>query len=58
MFSGDMQRYKETKGQESKPLEPLRSNVHAEKTVIYPIDNGMVPHYTGYIPGKKIFFMF
>ncbi|XP_039273108.1 ciliary microtubule inner protein 2B-like [Styela clava] len=33
-------------------LEKRESNPQ-DKTVIYPMNRGMVPHYTGYIPGYK-----
>nr|XP_002125298.1 protein FAM166B-like [Ciona intestinalis] len=35
------------------PLNPVVKPKKLDKSAIYPTDRGMVPHYTGYIPGYK-----
>lgn len=41
-------------GRQNDPVQvQRREEVQKRKSVIYPPDKGMVPHYTGYIPGYK-----
>ena len=53
MFSHDMKRNIGKKGEESKPTLKREPKLQAQKTTIYPINKGMIPHYTGYIPGNS-----
>ena len=51
MFSNDLKAQTVRSTQESPPPLSTRPKPPMDKTVIYPPNIGMIPHYTGYIPG-------
>jgi len=55
VFTDSMRLRKQIDATESKDQvsQPRRAHPNKDKTILYPNNMGMVPHYTGYIPGKS-----
>uniref|UniRef100_H2YCH3 Ciliary microtubule inner protein 2B n=1 Tax=Ciona savignyi TaxID=51511 RepID=H2YCH3_CIOSA len=53
-FTNNLKQLEENITSDTKlPLNPPTNPRKLDKSAIYPTDRGMVPHYTGYIPGYK-----